>query len=179
MQEIAWYITVILIGLLAVVFARVLWTSNTELPYDEVARRAYRFRGLLFWVVISVGVIIALATLNPWPHASVAAGAGAEIVDATGSQWRWDLSRTQFHAGETVEFRVTSLDVNHGFGIYDHKLQLLAQVQAMPGYTNVLRYTFTRPGRYQILCLEYCGVAHHDMRATLTVLPTENNYTKG
>lgn len=179
MQEIAWYITVILISLLAIVFLRVLWTSNTQAPYAEVARRAYAFRGLLFWLVIGIGVVITLSTLIPWPHASLAAPGAAEVVEVTGSQWHWALSKTRFQVGKTLEFRVTSQDVNHGFAIYDSKLRLLAQVQAMPGYTNVLRYTFAQPGQYQILCMEYCGVAHHDMRATLTILPSVNNQNKG
>ena len=170
MQEIAWYVTVVLMCLLAVVFLRVLWTSNTESSSVEVSQRAYAFRGTLFWLVIGVGVVIALTTLLPWPYASLAGTNNAEVVEVTGSQWQWELSKSQFQVGKAVEFRVTSKDVNHGFGIYDKGLHLLAQVQAMPGYTNVLRYTFERPGQYQILCMEYCGVAHHDMRATLTVL---------
>ena len=174
MQDIAWYITIILIGLLALVFLRVLATSRQEAPYDEVARRAYVFRGPLFWLVIGVGVVIAVTTLIPWPHASLAASGNAEVVQVSGAQWQWQLSKSQFVAGRTVEFRVTSKDVNHGFGIYDKDLRLLAQVQAMPDYTNVLRYTFEQPGQYQVLCLEYCGVAHHDMRATITILPTKS-----
>ena len=33
----------------------------------------------------------------------------------------------------------------------------------MPGVTNRLVHTFTQPGKYRILCLEYCGLAHHGM----------------
>lgn len=171
MQEIAWYITVILIGLLAMVFLRVLWTSNTQAAYEDVARRAYSFRGKLFGLVIVAGVVITIVTLVPWPHSSFAAAGKAQVVDVTGSQWHWELSKSELRAGQPVEFRVTSKDVNHGFAIYDKDMHMLAQVQAMPGYTNVLRHTFAKPGVYQILCLEYCGVAHHDMLATLTILP--------
>lgn len=173
MQEIAWYTTIILIFLLAVVFFRVISTSRTQASYEEVARRAYAFRGTLFWLVIGVGVVIALSTLHPWPYAALAATGNDEVVEVTGSQWQWQMSKSKFQAGETVEFRVTSKDVNHGFGIYDKGLHLMAQVQAMPGYTNVLRYTFKQPGQYQILCMEYCGLAHHNMRATLTVMPSQ------
>src|SRR5574341_122149 len=60
---------------------------------------------------------------------------------------------------EVVEFRVTSWDVNHGFAIYEGR-DLLAQVQAMPGYVNRLRWKFDKPGEYQVLCAEYCGAAH-------------------
>ena len=173
MQEIAWYITIILMGLLALVFLRVVWTSNSQAPYEEVARRAYSYRGVLFWLVIVAGVVITIATLTPWPHPTLAATGNAQVVDAQASQWHWQLSDAELRSGEPVEFRVTSTDVNHGFGIYDSSMRMLAQVQAMPGYTNKLRYTFEQPGEYRILCMEYCGVAHHAMMATLTVLPAD------
>jgi cytochrome c oxidase subunit 2 len=95
------------------------------------------------------------------------------VIRAAGHQWRWELSKTEVVAGKPVEFHVTGADVNHGFGIYDPQLRLVAQTQAMPGYTNVLRHTFAQPGTYRILCLEYCGLAHHAMMSELTVLASE------
>ncbi len=70
---------------------------------------------------------------------------------------------------ELIEFRVTSLDVNHGMGVYDPSNKLVAQVQAMPGYVNRLRWKFDKPGTYHILCLEFCGLIHQNMRASFTV----------
>ena len=72
-------------------------------------------------------------------------------------------------ANGLVEFRVTSLDVNHGFAIYNHENRLITQTQAMPGYVNRLRYKFSEPGIYNIFCLEYCGMAHQVMRSSFTV----------
>ncbi|MBS1759343.1 MAG: hypothetical protein JST23_04385 [Bacteroidetes bacterium] len=71
--------------------------------------------------------------------------------------------------GQPVEFRVTSLDVNHGFGIYNSDAQLVTQTQAMPGYVNRLRWKFDTPGTYHILCLEYCGANHPNMRTSFIV----------
>lgn len=70
---------------------------------------------------------------------------------------------------ELVEFRVTSLDVNHAFAIYDADAELIAQTQAMPGYVNNLRWKFDAPGVYNILCLEFCGAGHQVMRTKITV----------
>lgn len=69
-----------------------------------------------------------------------------------------------------VEFRVTAMDVNHGFSIYDSNGELLGQVQAMPGYVNRLFMRFDRPGTYLALCLEYCGFSHHRMRGVFEVV---------
>lgn len=169
MQENAWTITVVLIALLAVIFLRVLLTSNRQAHDQASSGRPYAFRGAIFWLLILAGVVITFASLRPWPHATQAEA--AQRVEVTGAQWSWQLSQTQVKAGVPVEFLVTSRDVNHGFGIYDASMRMLAQVQAMPGYTNKLLYTFEQPGEYHILCMEYCGVAHHNMTSTLTVSP--------
>jgi cytochrome c oxidase subunit 2 len=41
----------------------------------------------------------------------------------------------------------------------------------MPGKTQKLVHTFSDPGTYEILCLEFCGVGHHKMTATFEVTP--------
>lgn len=73
-------------------------------------------------------------------------------------------------SNEVVEFRVTSLDVNHGFAIYNEDYELITQTQAMPGYVNKLRWKFEKPGTYHILCLEFCGAGHQIMKSSFTVL---------
>lgn len=103
----------------------------------------------------------------PYVHAE--ANAATQIIAVTGHQFYWELDKETVVAGQPVEFRVTSTDVNHGFGIYDADYRLLVQVQAMPGYINRLRYTFETPGTYRLLCLEFCGAAHHGMVSEIEV----------
>ena len=57
------------------------------------------------------------------------------------------------------------MDVNHGFAIYAADGRIVTQTQAMPGFVNRLVYRLLEPGRYRVLCLEYCGLAHHGMTA--------------
>lgn len=83
--------------------------------------------------------------------------------------WQWTLSRSSFPAGTTVEFDVTSRDVNHGFGIYGPQGTLVAQVQAMPGITNRLVVHLARPGQYLVRCLEFCGIPHIGMATAFQV----------
>ncbi|WP_238705151.1 cytochrome C oxidase subunit I [Parasedimentitalea marina] len=111
---------------------------------------------------------MSLASLRDWPHRS--AGSDAMIVKITSGQWWWETDTAEIPLGQQVEFRVTTEDVNHGLGIYDPDLNLVAQVQAMPNYTNKLVHTFEVPGTYQILCMEFCGISHHDMINEFDVL---------
>ena len=67
----------------------------------------------------------------------------------TGGQFFWSLVPGRVRAGTRVRFDVTSIDVNHGFGIYDPNGHLVGSVQAMPGYHNKLDLTLDRPGVYR------------------------------
>ncbi|MFP4611050.1 MAG: cytochrome C oxidase subunit II [Thiohalophilus sp.] len=173
MQSIAWYTSLVLILLLSAIFIAVLRRSRDSGNAAEVARRAYRPRSKLFALALAAGVIITVTTLLPWPHQLQAGAEVDRVVEASARQWHWTLSDDRARVGERIEFRVNSKDVNHGFALYDPDMQLVRQIQAMPGYTNRLQHTFEKPGEYRILCLEYCGVAHHAMTASFTVSPPE------
>jgi cytochrome c oxidase subunit 2 len=116
---------------------------------------------------------VTAATLAPFPIPNQHAPSQArQAVKVVGRQWFWELSSGPIKVGVPVEFQVTSADVNHGLGIYDRSGRLLAQTQAMPSVTNRLVYTFTQPGKYRFLCLEYCGLAHHGMSLEFDVIGT-------
>lgn len=135
----------------------------------HLLRRPIRRR--LFAALIVVLGAAFLASLWWLPYRGVAAsrlGAPTARVTVTARMWQWTLSRTQTPAGTPVEFDVTSVDVNHGFGIYGASGHLVAQVQAMPGYTNHLIVRL-QPGRYVVRCLEYCGVPHIGMLTAFDV----------
>ena len=169
---------------IALVFAAV--AATTRRPGAVDTGRGYALRRTLFTGAVVVALAVLVLTLPNVPYA--APGARADrVVYVTARQFEFvyttepvasaeDLShvpalqRLAVPAGELVEFRVTSLDVNHGFGVYGLDRQLLAQTQAMPGYVNRLRVRFEQPGRYDVLCLEYCAAAHHFMRSGFDVL---------
>ncbi len=170
MQELAWYLTVLVIAAIAAVFFTVRLRSDQAAEYGGVQTFAYRIRAQLFWSLVVLGVGIMAVTLRDLPYARAGEPAAPQVVTATGFQWYWELGgRKSVVAGQPVEFQITSADVNHGMGIYDVNTRLLAQAQAMPGYVNRLRYTFEKPGKYRLMCLEYCGLAHHDMISELDV----------
>lgn len=58
--------------------------------------------------------------------------------------------------GATAEFVLTSTDVIHSFWIPS----LGGKMDAIPGRTNMLRLTPTKPGVYRGVCAEFCGPSH-------------------
>ncbi|WP_038246803.1 cupredoxin domain-containing protein [Ghiorsea bivora] len=168
MQDIAWAISIWLMGLLGAAFIFVIIKSGDAVDATAVQGPAGKIRAILFWLILIVGVPVGMLTLEKLPYSTSADG-NIQIVEIEGSQYNWDISPMEIEVGRPVEFHVTSADVTHGFAIYDDTMTLIAQTQAMPEYTNVLTYTFTKPGVYKILCLEYCGMGHHTMSEEITV----------
>jgi len=170
-QDEVWVMTLAGIAAVALVFLYVISQAGRQAEVSRVRARASAIRRWVFVGLLVLGAGAAAATLAPFPIPDQHAPVGARlVVEVLGHQWGWRLSPGPIEAGVPVEFRVTSADVNHGFGIYDEDGRLLAQTQAMPGITNRLVHTFARPGRYRVLCLEYCGLVHHGMSAEFEVV---------
>ena len=172
-QHVAWAVSIVLMGALAALFAWVAVGANAALAdYGPAVASAYRLRGWLFGLAVVILIAANYDTLGKLPYVSTLSAASApalQPVEVMAEQWDWTITPNAFWVGQTAEFHVTSKDVNHGFALYDPDMRIVAQTQAMPGYINVLRYTFTEPGVYQVLCLEYCGLAHHQMSAEIKV----------
>ncbi|GAB4442028.1 MAG: cytochrome c oxidase subunit II [Chloroflexi bacterium OHK40] len=67
--------------------------------------------------------------------------------------------------GSEVTFVLTSRDVIHGFKIVGTPVNMMV----VPGQISKMRFTFTRPGEYLIVCHEYCGGGHHAMSGKVIV----------
>ncbi len=170
-QSIAWVVSMTLIAILAITFIFVIKNSSSDGNKSAISAATGRWRNRLLVGMTLMFIPIIGFTLTKMPYArTVIANLDVVVVQAKGYQWYWELSQTELPVGKQIEFQVTSADVNHGFAIYGPDMKIITQTQAMPGVTNVLRTTFEQPGTYQILCLEYCGVAHHTMMSELHVV---------
>ncbi|GAA5188416.1 c-type cytochrome [Ferrimonas gelatinilytica] len=69
-----------------------------------------------------------------------------------------------------VLVKLRSIDVLHDFYIP----QIRNKMDAVPGIVSSLWFTPTRIGQFEILCAEYCGVGHYNMRGGLEVASTES-----
>lgn len=137
-----------------------------------------------FWFLLILFVILGIlasVTIPKSPYYLYAHETPSKVIHVSTMQFAFLMSEKaidparpsgeaiELPVDELIEFRVTSMDVNHGFAIYNGEDRLITQTQAMPGYVNRLRYKFEEPGEYTVLCLEYCGMAHHGMRASFVV----------
>ena len=167
MHTTVFWISAVLVVILAAIFISVIRSSTGSASAQSVAKTANTIRHISFWGALIFGALLLYVTLRPWPHQVTEEG--AITVTVTGSQWAFELDTDTVPTGKPIVFAVTSSDVNHGVGLYDENYTLLNQAQSMPGYVNRFQYTFSKPGTYKLFCLEYCGLAHHEMNAELTV----------
>ena len=117
-------------------------------------------------VVLLVGLLFATIFFTPYGRS---AGHAANDVNVKAQQFAFVLDRGTLRAGVPVKFHLTSVDVNHGFAVFNDKNEFLFQAQVMPGKTQDYVYTFKKPGTYRIVCFEYCGVGHDQMAGTFRV----------
>ena len=158
-------------------------SSNKNDDESSVKHKVYKLRSRYFFGLSVVLVLVLFISLRLLPYPRFQ-GEADEIVTVVGIQWDWQMAYgitnktphqflgkndISLPVNKRIKFIVTSDDVTHNFGIYNNNGVLLAQVQAMPQYTNELQYVFTHKGKYIILCLEYCGLVHPFMTGTIHV----------
>lgn len=170
-QMVAWVTSVFFMLAIAAVFGWVAFKSTEKQDYQPIIKKWYKARKTYGIVLAVFMLVVTIYTLRELPLNEPVYSEGVEptVVDAEALQFGFKLSQNEFKVGEPVEFRVTTPDVTHGFGIYDPDMNIIAQTQAMPEYTNKIYITFDKPGTYEVLCLEYCGIGHHQMIAKIEV----------
>lgn len=86
-------------------------------------------------------------------------------VFSVASMWQFQPAEIYVPVGSEVDFYLTSKDVVHGFNIAQKNINMMA----VHGAINKTTVKFDKPGVYDIVCHEYCGVGHQNMRAQVIV----------
>ena len=90
---------------------------------------------------------------------------GRQQVVMVGLRFSWLPAEVRVKARRPVTFRLTSMDVVHGFEVAGTN----ANTMVVPGYVSQFTTTFDRPGKYLVACNEFCGDGHHTMQAAIVV----------
>lgn len=99
----------------------------------------------------------------------VSQGADGDVnATVVGMMFVWLPAEATIPADTPVTFRLTSVDVVHGYQI----VRTNGQVMVVPGYVS--QFTTSLPaGEYLVACNEYCGIGHHTMAGKLHVVPKD------
>ncbi len=92
------------------------------------------------------------------------------VVEALGHQWFYtfrypgingEVKQLHLPLGQQVTMHVSAYDVIHSFWVPSMRLK----ADMVPGLVNTLVFTPTNVGKYKIICTEFCGTLHGDMRS--------------
>ncbi|OGA46352.1 MAG: cytochrome-c oxidase [Betaproteobacteria bacterium RIFCSPLOWO2_12_FULL_62_13] len=77
------------------------------------------------------------------------------------------ISSPELHlpVGRPVKALLRSLDVLHDFSVPQFRVKM----DLVPGLVTYVWFTPTRTGKFDLLCLELCGLAHYTMRGKVIV----------
>lgn len=67
--------------------------------------------------------------------------------------------------GSKVTYKVATTDVVHGFSVAGTNVNMMVE----PGFVSELTVTHKTPGKFTIVCNEYCGLGHHMMYGMIEV----------
>jgi cytochrome c oxidase subunit II len=109
-------------------------------------------------------VLIALAT--PITSGVTAQKAELRVIEVVATRWKFEPSRIEAAVGEPLRLVVSSGDGVHGIEIKKFRVK-----KEIPrgGEPVTIHFTPDSPGQFPILCSEYCGDGHEDMKGMLVV----------
>jgi cytochrome c oxidase subunit II len=99
---------------------------------------------------------------------------GMEVY-VVGKQWMWkiqhetgqrEINELHIPVGVNVKLTMTTEDVIHNFAIPDFR----TKSDVVPGRYTYLWFNATKPGKYRIQCMEYCGLNHSGMGGYVYVM---------
>jgi cytochrome c oxidase subunit II len=126
-----------------------------------------------WWTVIPTVFIVALAIVSVKLFLEIEpvnAQGNTLVIEGLGHQWFYTFRYPGIHGevkemhlplGQPITLHVSSYDVIHSFWIPDMRLK----VDMVPGIINTFTFTPNRIGRYELICTEFCGTLHGDMRS--------------
>ncbi len=169
-----------------VYFAIVFRARATDSP-DAIGVQIHDNHKLeLWWTVIPTlfVVVLSIFSVRIWYSIQLAQPSNGLVVESIGHQWFYTFRYPQVHGEITdamhlpinvpVIMNVTSQDVIHSFWVPAFRLK----ADMVPGLINTIRFTPKIPGRYEIVCTEFCGTMHGAMNKQIVVVEDQASFDK-
>ena len=112
--------------------------------------------------LFALALLLAVAASGP----GAAAPAEPQVVNVIARRFAFEPSTITVAVGQPVRLMIRSEDGVHGVEIKKFKIN-----KDIPrgGEAVIVNFTPNAVGEFPILCSEYCGDGHDDMRGTLVV----------
>lgn len=139
-------------------------TSNLTFLSDSIAAAGTAL--LLGVTVMSPSQDPAAASAPSDTGKPSALQAEPRIIEVVAKRFAFEPARIEATEGEHIRLVVTSADGVHGVGIKKFRLE-----KAVPrgGAPVTIDFVASAAGEFPLLCSEYCGNGHEDMKGLLVV----------
>ena len=88
------------------------------------------------------------------------------VIDVVASRFAFEPARIEVTEGEHIRLVVTSADGVHGVGIKKFRVE---KVVPRGGTPVTIDFVASAAGEFPVLCSEYCGKGHEEMKGLLVV----------
>ncbi len=154
------------------------------------------FKELKYMLAVLVLVVLSdfyidIRTVSVWDHIKIQRPSEGEKIGIQAYQWAWafkypgpdgilgteddKISYAEMHVpiNKNILFDLTAKDVLHSFWVKELRLKQ----DAVPGRIIQGWFQARKPGKYEIMCAEICGLNHTAMKGTL-IVDSEEDYKK-
>lgn len=122
---------------------------------------------LFAYSIAVAGTALLLGTTAMSPASQDPATASApRVIEVVAKRFAFEPSRIEVTEGERVRIVVTSADGVHGVEVKKFRLNTSVPRGGEP---VTLEFTASATGEFPILCSEYCGDGHEEMKGMLVV----------
>jgi cytochrome c oxidase subunit 2 len=180
-QDIYWLVTIISIGIFALVTAVVVfsvWKWHVPDDDDEDGAPIHGNTTIeIVWTAVPAILVLIIGVVSAVVLArNGEAGTRPLQVEAVGQQFAWRFVYPEhgdatsgelvLPVGKQAQFTMRSVDVIHSFWVPEFGQKM----DAVPGIETTILVTPTRTGEFAVICAELCGLGHATMRAKARVV---------
>lgn len=117
-------------------------------------------------IAVAGTALLSGATAVSTARQDPATASAPRVVEIVASRFAFEPHRIEAVEGESLRLVVSSADGVHGVEIKKFRVKKLIPRK---GETISIDFVASAPGTFEILCSEYCGDQHNDMKGTLVV----------
>ncbi len=168
------------------IYFAIAYRAKASDPPDAIGLQVHdNFRLELWWTIIPAlfVVLLSVVSVRIWYEIMLEPENGL-VVEAIGHQFYFSFRYPQINGEVTdemhlplnvpVTLNLTSADVIHGFWVPAMRLKN----DTVPGLVTTIKFTPRLPGRYPIICTQFCGIDHSEMDKQVLVIEDKPSFDK-
>lgn len=168
------------------IFLCIKYRKNSQANRDSPPNQSIPLEATIIFLILAVGMITFFVSAKVY-YQMYSPPKDAREIFVVAKQWMWtfhDPNSTDPNSDHINELRVTlgvpvrltmiSEDVIHSFFVPAFRVKQ----DVLPDRYTSLWFTPTQLGDFEVLCTQYCGLRHSQMRAVIHVVPSQAKLSK-